>query len=180
MRHFAKLAEGIDVGPILNGLAVRPDLWNENDLRTTHPQSPHRHCDDIWLMFNEVPEDPASVVDDCEVNPYRAWFELPHVRDLVLNLMRRVDGARLGRVIISRLAPGKAIPAHIDQGAPATYYKRYHIALQSRPGVVNISGGEAVSYSPGEFWWFDNSVDHEVVNNSDDDRIVIVMDVRPC
>ena len=180
MRHFLKIGEGIDVAPILAALAARPDLWNENDLRTTHPLSPHGACDDIWLMFNAIPDDAAAVVDDCEVIPYRAWFELPHVRDLVLNLMRRVDGVRLGRVVITRLPPGKVIPAHVDQGAPATYYRRYHVALQSRPGAVNHSGDEAVTYAPGEFWWFDNAAEHDIVNNSDDDRIVIVMDVRPC
>jgi hypothetical protein len=29
-------------------------------------------------------------------------------------------------------------------------------------------------------WWFDNRAMHSVVNNSADDRIVIVMDVWPC
>jgi hypothetical protein len=32
----------------------------------------------------------------------------------------------------------------------------------------------------GEFWWFDNRVPHSIVNNSADDRIMLVMDVRPC
>jgi len=180
MRHFQKIAEGIDVVPILNALAVRPDLWNENDLRTTHPQSPHTACDDIWLLFNAMPENPEAVVDDCEVVSYRGWRELPHVRALILDLMRRVDGVRLGRVIISRLPPGQSIPAHVDQGAPATYYKRYHLALQSLPGALNHSGDEVTNYRPGEFWWFDNAASHAIVNNSADDRIVIVMDVRPC
>jgi aspartyl/asparaginyl beta-hydroxylase (cupin superfamily) len=94
--------------------------------------------------------------------------------------MRLTDGMRLGRVLISRLAPGKEIPEHVDQGAPATYYKRYHLALKAEPGCLNSSGGEVIQYSMGEFWWFDNSVPHSVVNNSADDRITLVMDVRPC
>lgn len=179
MKHFLKIHEGIDVIPLLNALAVRPDLWNENNLRTTHPQSPHGQTDDVWCMFNCIPDDPSEVVDDCEVIPYRAWDILP-VKNLVMDLMRRVDGVRLGRVLISRLAPGCTIPEHVDQGAPATYYKRYHLALQSLPGALNRSGGEVVTYRPGEFWWFDNAAPHSVVNNSADDRIVVVMDVRPC
>jgi hypothetical protein len=180
LRHFQKLADGINVVPLLNALAQRPDLWNEHNLRTTHPASPHLQTDDIWLLFNDIPDDPKSVVDDCEVVPYRAWFEIPGVRQLVLNLMRSVDGMRLGRVLISRLAPGKTIPEHVDQGAPATYYKRYHLALKAEPGALNIAGGETVQYRMGELWWFDNSVPHSIVNNSADDRITLVMDVRPC
>jgi aspartyl/asparaginyl beta-hydroxylase (cupin superfamily) len=94
--------------------------------------------------------------------------------------MRRVDGVRLGRVLITRLRPGGVIPEHVDQGAPATYYDRYHVALQSLPGALNIAGGETVTYNMGEMWWFDNRAPHTVVNNSADDRIVIIMDVRKC
>jgi hypothetical protein len=180
MRHFARIADGIDTVPILNALAVRPELWNENTLRTTHPDSPHQQTDDIWVMFNRIPETPADVIDDCDVIPYRAWTEIPLLRPLVLDLMRRVEGVRLGRVIISRLAPGCTIPEHTDQGAPATYYSRYHLALQSYPGALNHAGGEVIDYGAGEFWWFDNRAPHSVVNNSSDDRIVMVMDVRPC
>lgn len=180
MRHFTKLADSIDVVPILNALAVRPDLWNENTLRTTHPQSPHQQTDDIWCMFSPMIDDPEAVYDDCEVVPYRAWHEIPCLRPLIFELQRRVEGIRLGRVIISRLAPGKEIPEHVDGGAPATYYNRYHLALQSEPGAMNYSGGEAVCYRMGELWAFDNRVEHSVVNNSADDRIMLIMDVRPC
>lgn len=180
MRHFQKIAEAIDVIPLLNALAVRPHLWNQNTLRTTHPASPHQQTDDIWCMFNRIPDDPLEVVDDCETVPYDAWHEIPTLRPLVLDLMRRVEGVRLGRVIISRLAPGKTIPEHVDEGSPATYYQRYHLALKSEPGVVNKSGDEEVCYRMGELWWFNNRAPHSIVNNSADDRITLVMDVRPC
>lgn len=179
MRHFQKIVEGLDVVPLLNALAQRPDLWNEHTIRTTHPLSPHQQTDDIWVLFNDC-STPETVVDDCEVVPYRAWFEIPGLRKMVLDLMRRVDGIRLGRVLISRVPPGCSIPEHVDQGAPATYYKRYHLALKAEPGALNSSAKEVIQYRMGEFWWFDNSVPHSVTNNSADDRITLVMDVRPC
>lgn len=179
MRHFQKIAEQIDVIPLLNALAVRPDLWNEHVLRTTHELSPHKQTDDIWCMFN-AEELVEAVIDDCEVVPYRAWHDIPCLRPLVLDLMRRVEGIRLGRVIISRLPPGCTIPEHVDQGAPATYYQRYHLALKSEPGVINQVADEKVTYRMGELWWFNNRSLHTIVNNSADDRITLVMDVRPC
>lgn len=176
MRHFLKLGEQIDVLPILSALSARPDLWNANDLRTTYPDSPHAEADDIWVMFNDVAGD---VVNDIQAHPFPAWSELP-VKDLVLNLMRRVGGVQLGRVIITRLAPGKSIAAHADQGAPATFYQRYHIVLQSFPGCLTKSGEEVIQMSGGEAWWFDNRAVHSVTNNSADDRIVIIVDIRVC
>lgn len=176
MRHFLQLATGLDTQPILVALAARPDLWNERNLRTAHPDSPHSEVDDIWVWFNDV-TDPAAVVNDLDCVPYRAWFELP-LQDLVLNVMRAVRGVRLGRVIISRLRPGASIAPHVDEGAPATYYTRYHVALQSLPGALNHAGDETVTYAPGDLFWFDNKAEHSVVNNSADDRIVIVIDAR--
>src|SRR3546814_20775056 len=71
--------------------------------------------------------------------------------------MRLVGSVRLGRVIISRLPPGCTIPEHIDQGAPVTYYKRFHIALASLPGALNHAGDETVVSRPAAGWWFDHA-----------------------
>lgn len=164
--------------PALNALAVNAHLWNQHDLRTTHPLSPHQQVDDIWLWFNPISDDPTDVIDDLEVVAYPAWQQLPQFRNIVFDIMRRVEGTRLGRVMITRLPPGKSIPAHVDEGAPATYYTRYQLALQCLPGALFESGGEVINMRMGEVWQVDNRATHSVVNNSADDRIVLIMDVR--
>lgn len=180
MRNFLPIAANLDVTAILAALAARSDLWNENPLRTTYPDSPHAQVDDIWVMFECYSEgDEKSVINDVQTHPHRAWYELP-VQDIVLDLMRRVRGTQLGRVIISRLPPGKTISPHVDQGAPAEFFSRYHIVLQSLPGCTIRSGKEVITPASGEVYWFNNREDHEVVNNSADDRIAIVVDIRVC
>lgn len=177
MRNFLQLG-AIDPVPTLAALAVKQDLWNENDLRTRHAGTAHGEADDIWLMFNHVPEDPTAVINDIQVFPYRAWGELPYLREQALDLMRRVGGIGLGRVVISRLKPGARILPHTDEGAPAEYYTRYQIALQSLPGCNFRIGDETVQMPSGSVWWINNRVEHEVVNNSADDRIACIVDVR--
>jgi Aspartyl/Asparaginyl beta-hydroxylase len=179
MRHFLRIAGGVDVLPVLHALQAKPELWNRHDLRTTHPRSPHTACDDIWVRFNAYePDDPAAVIDAVQAVAYPAWTELPQLRGIVLDLMRRVEGVQLGRVIISRLAPGKRIEPHVDEGAPASFYRRYQIALQSLPGCVFHIEDEAVSFQAGEVWMIDNRATHWVENNSADDRIAVVVDIR--
>lgn len=177
MRHFLKIAENVDVIPVLNALQNRPDLWNQNQLRTQHPGTAHAQVDDIWIWFNDVSQ-PEAVIDDKEVISYPAWGELPQVQTIVFDLMRRVGGVRLGRVIITRLAPGRRITPHEDQGAPASYYTRYQVALQSLPGALFHCGGETVNFRTGEVWMIDNQATHSVENNSADDRLVMIVDVR--
>ena len=180
MRNFLRIAEGVDVMPILHAIHSKPELWDEQPLRTTHPASPHKECSDIWLWFNEVPEDETKVFDDIQVIPYRAWKELPQVRPIIFDLMRRVEGTQLGRVIVTRLEPGKKIPPHVDQGAPVEFYSRYQIVLQSLPGALFKIEDETVNFRAGEVWKIDNSKEHSVVNNSIDSRIVIIADIRTC
>lgn len=180
MRNFLRLADGIDFRGVLHALALNDGLWNANTLRTTHPQSPHTEVDDIWLMFNEVRESPADTIDDVQTYPYPAWQALHPLRPFVLDLMRRVDGVQLGRVIVSRLRPGGRIAPHVDEGTPATFYRRYQIALQSLPGCVFHCGDETVNMQSGEVWWINNRVEHEVINNSADDRLACIVDIRSC
>ncbi len=177
MRNFWKIAENVDVVPVINALATRPDLWNKNTLRTQHPGTAHSQVDDIWVFFNDI-SSPEAVADDKDVVPYEAWWQLPQLRPIIFDLMRRVEGVRLGRVLITRLAPGQQITPHVDGGAPATYYTRFQIALQSLPGCLFHAGDETVNFKSGEVWGFDNTQEHSVVNNSADDRLALIVDVR--
>lgn len=85
----------------------------------------------------------------------------------------------LGRAMITRLAPGKQIYAHADVlGRYANTYKRFHVPLQSSPGCIFCAGDEQVQMRPGEVWDFNAHAVHQVVNNSDSDRIHLIIDIR--
>lgn len=177
MKNFRLLQTGLDTVPAALQLSTSHALWNQNDLRTTHPESPHQSSDDIWIRFNDYDEG-AEVVDDCECVNYPAFWKLTEVRKLMFMLMGRVGGERLGRCVITKLAPGETIEPHEDMGAPASYYERFHIVLQGLPGSMFKCGGEQVQMLTGDVWWFDNTETHEVINNSADDRIHIIIDIR--
>ncbi len=178
MRNFLKLAENVNVMNIRTELQRNPDLWDENTLRTKHPGTAHSKVNDIWVFFNELPKNKTNVVNDKEVVPYRAWHALPSLRPLILALMNQVGAIRIGRVIITRLPPGKTIDLHVDGGAPATYYTRYQIAIQCEPGNMFVIGDEEVGFRTGEIWQIDNKLEHGVINNSNTDRIVCIVDLR--
>lgn len=177
MRNFLKLAEGIDTTPMLAALARNPDLWDRHPIRTQHPGTAHADVSDILVFFNDL-ENPEAIIADRQVKPFPAWDRLPQLRPLIYGLMAQVAGVQLGRVIITRLPPGKTITPHIDGGAPATFYDRYHLSLKSLPGCVFHAGDEAVQMASGSVWWFDNQQVHSVVNNSAEDRITCIVDIR--
>jgi hypothetical protein len=193
MRNFQFIAN-IDPLPLLHALAIQPRLWNSNTTRTHHAQSAHRVVDDILLRYNAFdPETDDFVERVCSEIPsvnMPGFAALPQAVPIIFGLMARVMGEHLGRVFISRMAPGICIPLHSDRIAPAeeafpgkmppaVYYERYQIALKASPGVVFRAGDEEVFMEPGTIWWFNNCVPHEVLNHSGDDRISLVVDIRP-
>ncbi len=189
MRNFYQLATNVDVRPLMIALNTKRDLWNQYTMRTQTTivkngetiETPHRDVDDIWLRMNCL----ESCTDRRESIDYPAIKELPEARHIIRALMQDVYGERIGRCMISRLAPGMKIYPHVDIGDDLEvyydnepYYSRFHVVLQGLPGSLFHCGNETVTMKTGEVWWFDNATTHEVVNNSADDRIHMVVDIK--
>jgi hypothetical protein len=190
MRNFHPIAMNADI----RGLALalqKTNLWNQNTLRKNHPSGTFREVDDIWLRMADLnksmqaSQDPTLFVDHRESINYPGWYELPQARELILGLMTVVGGIRLGRCLISRMKPGKRMLPHSDIGQDLTvyydneqYYQRHHIVIQGLPGSLFRCGEETVCMQTGEVWWFNNAIEHEIINNSADDRIHLVVDIR--
>lgn len=83
----------------------------------------------------------------------------------------------LFQAFFSILDGGKAIPAH---RGPYRGYLRYHLGLvvpETKPPSIRIKD-EHYTWKEGESILFDDSWDHEVYNESDRDRVVLIVDIR--
>lgn len=183
MKYFHQLAAGINFAPLMNAIHRQPELWDQFPIRTKHPGTAHAQVSDILMRFNDLSEyertgDATTITDDKECIAYPAWDKLPQVRPIIFDLMRTVEATRLGRVIITKLPPGKTITPHVDQGAPVSYYARYMFALQCLPGALFHIGDETVNFQSGDVWFIRNDVEHSVQNNSADDRVVCIVDLK--
>lgn len=186
MQHFQRLTAGIDVMPLLLAIKRRPELWREDTYLRDYPQGPFGDTETIMLRFpvksvhetEEALRQHLAEFDQHESVDYPPYKMLHEARPIVMNLMSYVGGERLGRVMVNKIRPGGRIHPHADTEAHADYYSRFHVVLQSQPGVVFRAGDEQVFMATGEIWWFNNKEVHEVINNSADDRIHMVVDIR--
>lgn len=186
MKNFQQLASNTDVLPLLLAIKRRPDLWKEDTYLRDYPQGPFGQIESIMLRFpvkgvyetEEELKNHLSTYDQHESVDYPPYKVLPEARGIVAALMTRVGGERLGRVMLNKMVPGSVIYPHCDTPAHTDYYSRFHVVLQSQPGVVFRAGDEKVFMNTGEVWWFNNAAEHEVINNSADDRIHMVIDIR--
>lgn len=184
MNNLVKIAAGLDVAPLLLAIARQPNLWDRHRIRKDVPGTPHADMSDIWLRYNDEKPfkesgDYSKFNDEHDAVFYPEWYALPQVRPIVFGLMARVEAVRLGGVLITRIPPGGRIEPHADEGWHAKYYNtKLYVVLQSNPQCVNRVEDERVSMAPGDVWYFDNTKEHEVVNDGPDDRITLIACMR--
>lgn len=83
----------------------------------------------------------------------------------------------LFEAFFSILEGGKSIPAH---EGPYRGYLRYHLGLvvpEHNPPSIRLKD-QVYTWQEGKSILFDDSWDHEVYNESDGDRVVLIVDIR--
>jgi len=177
------LKSGVDVGDLQKQLADNEQLWDAIPLRTKNRYvNTFEGTSDIWVRCNDLknynPEDPTHFVDEHRPVWYPAFYQLPALTDLIFDLMAFVKGEELGGVLITRVRPGCKIKPHIDYGWHQAYYDKY--AIQIKGNEKQSFNFEAGSLSPkdGDVFWFDNSFLHWINNDSDEDRITLIVAIK--
>lgn len=185
MRHFQKIASGIDVVPLLMQLNRNPDLWDANPERRMWPGSAHTAMRDIWVRLRAREElvNPSDYNTPHHTVWYPAFHKLPALRPILVgptSIQARCESVHLGTVLITRVPPGCQIDPHNDKGAWVSEYHncKVYIPLQANSRCTNTSADETVVMGTGEAWIFDNLVDHSVVNAGDEDRITLIIAMR--
>lgn len=152
----------------INFLKIKSEVLNIIDSLKEFPDS-----DDLTNkngQWNYIPffEKDGTPVDN-------VLNQCPNVTSLISKQNINTD---LGFVFVSALTSRSTISAHCGSTA---LRKRYHLPIQVP--VVGESkiriGTEWVSWIPGQPFSFYDAVEHEVVHNSDGDRILLIVDVWP-
>lgn len=182
------IAKNINVFPLLRALEQHPALWDQITARQKYPGSAHRDTKCIFVRwcptptmdaaFSEIPA--VEYPDAAALAP--AWEEAVGACMLSIAYVSDADDLRqacpeIGRVIVTNLQKGGMITPHVDEGAYADHYDRFHLVLRSLPGNQFNVGPYSFIGQPGELWWFNHKFEHSVVNDSDADRWHLIMDI---
>lgn len=157
------------------------ELFGEYPFRGL-PGSPHEQMTDIWVRFNDMePFLQRGSLDGLTDEHDSVWYDsandLP-VKDLAFTLMHEVRGERLGGILITKLPPGGQILPHRDSGWHAEYYQKYYVAVQNGVGATFEFEDGTIAPQEGDVYWFNNSYLHWVHNESDQDRIAMIVCIR--
>ena len=177
------VTESLDVCSLQQEILSNLDEFDKYDYRRTFSNSPHAQMQDIWARYNDVrPFEAKGSLDGFDAEHDSVWYpvvdKIPSLKNVVFDLMRIVDGERLGGILITKLAAGGHITRHTDSGWHAQYYDKFYVPiLNSKGSVFGFDDGD-IDPELGQAWWFDNSNPHWVDNKSDTDRIAMIVCIR--
>lgn len=178
IRH---LSSGFDVAPLVQQIEAHPEIWNTHRMRTEQYQTPHNAVSDIWVRYNawdKFTGDIAAFNGPHESVWYPVVDTIPAVRGLVQDVYNSVNGSELGGVLITRIPPGGEVKPHVDGGWHAGYYDKYAVQLKGNAQQAFCFEDSRLSPEPGDLYTFDNSKLHWVTNDSDSDRMTLIICIR--
>ncbi len=127
--------------------------------------------------------DPATGLDAFNDPHESVWYpvanEIPELRLVTNDLLSYLPPVELGGIIITKIPPGCLVQPHVDAGWHATYYHdKYALQLKGNMDQAFNFQDASISALPGQVYWFDNSRLHWVTNDSDEDRITMIICTR--
>lgn len=170
--NFRRLATAVEVAPALAELQAQPGLWSLIQVRQQYAESAHVDTEAVVLRG---PESIEGIFDNLECLNFPCFDQLPATRTLIGNVIEFLKAREVGRLMLVRLKPEGWIRPHVDEGAYARYFARFHLVLDSNAECIFHCGEERSCMAPGELWWFNHQRTHSVLNNGEA-RIHLIMD----
>jgi hypothetical protein len=97
----------------------------------------------------------------------------------IIEDLEKIHNGKVGRAIFPKLMANKNIDGHFDGGNYLNVVRRHHIPIVTNPGVFfNIDHG-LLNMFEGECWEINNMRYHAVKNESNQDRIHLLIDIIP-
>lgn len=100
------------------------------------------------------------------------------VEPIIKDLEKLHNGVR-GNVLLIKLKANHNIPKHADDGDYLVLSRRHHIPIVTSEDTWFGVGSEKVNMAVGECWEINNTRFHEVQNNSNIDRVHLLIDIMP-
>lgn len=151
-------------------------LWGDIVVRQSYPGTAHRDTNSIFIRGPRVMT-PYEYQETLTAYDYPAASILPKTTALVQGALDLIGAKEIGYVIIANLMPGGTISPHIDEGAYADHYQRFHVPLLTNDECGFFIGGQLVSMPLlGTVYRFEHKQEHSAFNYGDTERWHIIID----
>jgi aspartyl/asparaginyl beta-hydroxylase (cupin superfamily) len=118
-----------------------------------------------------------KAIDDIKPEPLYEKYKNP--LNLILQELKKYYEFDKYSAFLARLKPNGVIGSHIDSGKFLTLCHRIHVPLQTNSNVEYLIDNKKYYWEIGNAYEFDNTRMHGVINNSNEYRIHLVINLYP-
>ena len=97
----------------------------------------------------------------------------------IISDLEKIHEGRVAKVLLIKLSKGEDVLPHSDSFDYANSVRRHHIPIITNESVYFKVGKESKIMLAGECWEINNSKIHETVNESDSERVHLLIDIFP-
>jgi quercetin dioxygenase-like cupin family protein len=181
MTSIRHVASGFNVAEAVKQLDAHPEVWNLHRQRTEMYGTPHNGVSDVWVRYRDWAEytgDWQAFHEEHTSVWYPCVAVLPAVWSLARKVKRHVGAKTLGGVLVTKIPPGGRVEPHVDGGWHASHYEKFAVQLKGNDRQAFCFEDSELRAEPGDLYTFDNSKLHWVVNDSDSERMTLIVCVR--
>jgi hypothetical protein len=162
-----------DISVLKNIVEKLDKEWEENTSRQEKTYS-QKDTQSINIVDFSLQWTPGSTYDPKFVLNNTNLFH--EINLIIKDLENKLDG-KVGRVLLTKLLPNKKISQHKDYQRYLVLNNRCHIPIITNEKVNFIVGEESINMKEGDCWEINNARVHSVINDSDQDRIHLIVDI---
>ena len=166
--------DSYDVSKIISLISLFDDEWK---LDTSRQDKYHTHVDtESYFVYKTNLE--WEVGQDFVTELASDNQELVDLVEPIISDLERIHSAKRGNVLFIKLLGGRDIPKHFDGGDYLIKTRRHHVPIITSDETWFGVSKEEKQMQVGECWEINNAKPH-FVNNGQQDRIHLLIDVMP-
>ena len=149
--------------------------WSENTFRQDNYFF-HQNTNTFFLADYDVDWVPYSKYNiKINNNNSKLW----NLTKPVIDELESIHNGKIGKVMFVKLKAKNNIIKHWDSTEYLNVVRRHHIPIITNKNVYFYVDDGVLNMFEGECWEINNMKSHEVINDSNEDRIHLMIDIVP-
>ncbi|NDB82075.1 MAG: hypothetical protein EB127_04940 [Alphaproteobacteria bacterium] len=165
-----------DVSKLNDYISKFSDEWLLDTSRQERPNTPHKYTNTYNVYNTSIQWKKGQEFVVKKVSTDTTLLEL--LEPILQDLEKIHNGVR-GNVLLIKLKAKEDVALHEDAGDYLMLSRRNHVPIITSGNVVFGVGSERINMQIGECWEINNYRFHWVDNDSDIDRVHLLVDIMP-
>lgn len=152
---------------------IDESVWDEFNERQNIFDA-HKNTKSIPILWSLQSLESLNVSDKTKY--YDILLKEDELLSIKNNIKQYYGDGKILRILYTRLKSKSKISPHVDSGRGLEIPNRIHIPIITNENIIFIVNGEKKHMKEGEMWEINNQKLHSVLNNSDYDRVHLIID----